>query len=54
LIKCGEISGTTIDIGFNYELPNNPYDVRLSSRGSRKIEADHLAVFETIEGLFGK
>jgi hypothetical protein len=48
-------SGSTIDVGFGYDLPSNPYDDEMNKRGrARKIESDHTAVFETVEGLFNK
>ncbi len=48
-------SGSTIDVGFGYDLPSNPYDDEMNKRGrARKIESDHTAIFETVEGLFNK
>lgn len=47
------ISGNRIDIGYNYELPNNPYEEN-EVRAGRKIESDHATFFEVIEGLFAK
>ena len=44
-----------MDVGFAYELPHTPYTEELNRGGrARKIEADHAAVFETVEGLFNK
>jgi hypothetical protein len=47
------VAGNRIDIGYNYELPNNPYDDNIV-RSSRKVESDHETFFEMIEGLFSK
>jgi hypothetical protein len=36
-------------------LPKHPYAEELNRRGrDLKLESDHVAIFETVEGLFNK